>query len=78
MDEEERVKFDNGVREVIFGKSHQHPLPSSLNGKFDALPPVEGVMFDFVSARCFLMFRACAVVFATAVESRVVVGVGAA
>ena len=48
LDEEERVKFDNGVREVIFGKSHQHPLPPSLNGKFDALPPVEGVMFDFV------------------------------
>ena len=48
LDEEERVIFDNGVREVIFGKSHQHPLPPSLNGKFDALPPLEGVMFDFV------------------------------
>ena len=48
VNEAERIKFDNGVREVIFGKSHTYPLPPSLNGKFDALPPVEGIIFDFV------------------------------
>jgi dynein heavy chain len=46
--EDERNKFDLGIREVIFGKNLQHPLPPTLNGKFDALPPVEGVLFDFV------------------------------
>ena len=48
LDQDERVKFDSGVREIIFGKSQGYPLPQSLNGKFDALPPVEGVIFDFV------------------------------
>ena len=26
---------------VIFGKRSDCPLPKSLNGKFDALPPIE-------------------------------------
>ena len=46
--EDERIKFDNGVREVLFAKNTECPLPPSLNGKFDALPPVEGVIFDFL------------------------------
>ena len=29
------------VKQVIFGKRPDCPLPKSLNGKFDALPPIE-------------------------------------
>ena len=29
------------VQQVIFGKRPDCPLPKSLNGKFDALPPIE-------------------------------------
>jgi dynein heavy chain len=47
-DEAERAKFDQGIREVIFGKRADCPLPKSLNGKFDALPPIEGLIFEFV------------------------------
>ena len=46
--EEDRIKFDSGLREVIFGKRSDCPLPKSLNGKFDSLPPVEGLIFEFV------------------------------
>ena len=43
------MQFDTGIREIIFGKrSAEYPLPKSLNGKFDSLPPVEGQIFDFV------------------------------
>ena len=38
-----------GLREIIFGKrTAEYPLPKSLNGKFDSLPPVEGLIFEFV------------------------------
>ena len=38
-----------GIREIIFGKrTAEYPLPKSLNGKFDSLPPVEGLIFEFV------------------------------
>ena len=37
------------IREIIFGKrTAEFPLPKSLNGKFDSLPPVEGLIFEFV------------------------------
>ena len=29
------------IVQVIFGKRPDCPLPKSLNGKFDALPPIE-------------------------------------
>ena len=39
----------SGIREIIFGKrTAEYPLPKSLNGKFDSLPPVEGLIFEFV------------------------------
>ena len=39
----------SGIREIIFGKrTAEFPLPKSLNGKFDSLPPVEGLIFEFV------------------------------
>ena len=39
----------SGIREIIFGKrTAEFPLPKSLNGKFDSLPPVEGQIFEFV------------------------------
>ena len=41
--------FSLGIREIIFGKrTAEFPLPKSLNGKFDSLPPVEGLIFEFV------------------------------
>ena len=46
--DDDKVKFDAGIREVIFGKNLECPLPPSLNGKFDALPPLEGIIFEFV------------------------------
>ena len=30
------------------GRSASNPLPPILNNKFDALPPAEGLVFDFV------------------------------
>ena len=47
--EEDRNVFDTSIREIIFGKrTAEFPLPKSLNGKFDSLPPVEGLIFEFV------------------------------
>ena len=43
-----KILFE-GIREIIFGKrTAEFPLPKSLNGKFDSLPPVEGLIFEFV------------------------------
>ena len=55
-DEGERAKFDQGIREVIFGKRTDCPLPKSLNGKFDALPPIE--VIDLISPNTITFFRA--------------------
>ena len=30
------------------GRSNEDPLPPILNNKFDALPPAEGLVYDFV------------------------------
>ena len=43
----DRQAFDSMVRDAMMGKSQLHPLPTILNNKFDAVPPTEGLMFDF-------------------------------
>lgn len=44
---EDRQPFDALVRDALMGKSAQNPLPAVLNNKFDAVPPTEGMLFDF-------------------------------
>lgn len=44
----DRQGFDLMLRDILLGKSQRHPLPASLNNKFDVVPPTEGTVFDFV------------------------------
>ena len=44
----DKLKFDSKLRDILMGKSASNPLPPILNNKFDALPPAEGTVFDFV------------------------------
>ena len=44
----DKQKFDAKLRDVLMGRSASNPLPPILNNKFDALPPAEGLVFDFV------------------------------
>ena len=44
----DRNFFDSKMRDILMGRSTEDPLPSILNNKFDALPPAEGLVYDFV------------------------------
>ena len=44
----DRQLFDSKLRDILMGRSADDPLPSVLNNKFDALPPAEGLVYDFV------------------------------
>ena len=44
----DRAKFDSKLRDILMGRSVEDPMPPALNNKFDALPPAEGLVFDFV------------------------------
>lgn len=45
---QDRQKFDSKIRDILMGRSPSDPLPAILNNKFDAVPPAEGLVFDFV------------------------------
>ncbi len=44
----DRQLFDSKLRDILMGRSPDDPLPGPLNNKFDALPPAEGLVYDFV------------------------------
>jgi dynein heavy chain len=44
----DRNLFDSKLRDILLGRSNEDPLPAILNNKFDALPPAEGLVYDFV------------------------------
>ncbi|XP_071745459.1 dynein axonemal heavy chain 12 [Lepeophtheirus salmonis] len=44
----DRSKFDVYLRDILSGKKQEYPLPPSLNNKFDAIPPSEGTIYDFI------------------------------
>ena len=44
----DRQLFDSKLRDILMGRSSEDPLPPVLNNKFDALPPAEGLVYDFV------------------------------
>ncbi|CAB4066115.1 DNAH [Lepeophtheirus salmonis] len=44
----DRSKFDVYLRDILSGKKQEYPLPASLNNKFDAIPPSEGTIYDFI------------------------------
>ena len=44
----DRSLFDSKLRDILMGRSNEDPLPPILNNKFDALPPAEGLVYDFV------------------------------
>jgi dynein heavy chain len=44
----DRQLFDSRLRDILMGRSPEDPLPAALNNKFDALPPAEGLVYDFV------------------------------
>ena len=44
----DRQLFDSKLRDILMGRSSDDPLPGVLNNKFDALPPAEGLVYDFV------------------------------
>lgn len=46
--DKDRSKFDSKLRDILMGRSTDDPLPAILNNKFDALPPAEGLVYDFV------------------------------
>ena len=48
LEQEEKIKFDSWFRDILMGKSPNHPLPAVLNNKFDSMPPTEGTVFDFI------------------------------
>ena len=44
----DRQLFDSKLRDILLGRSSEDPLPPALNNKFDAIPPAEGLVYDFV------------------------------
>ena len=48
LDSAERLTFEARMRDLLTGKVADHPLPTVLNNKCDAIPPLEGSLFDFV------------------------------
>ena len=44
----DRQLFDSKLRDILLGRSTDDPLPPALNNKFDAMPPAEGLVYDFV------------------------------